>query len=343
MAVDNTMQKGAAKIISKLILLCLLAILPCLSYAQVLLQRTVVNGSYTQQTVKDVLEDIQKQTGVKFSYSPHQIPESKLVTFSVNNNTLDETLQKLFADSLIDFNEVDGFIILKKAKPQGKQKRNDVPVVDEKPTPEKLVLKPQKPQTFTVSGYIRDQENGETLPAATVYLESLGIGTTTNAYGYFSFELPKGQYVFSFSYVGYRPVLDSILLDQDLTINYGLNTQLLNLGEVQINPYNQDLLLSQLAGAQVTINPIIIRKMPSFMGEPDVIKALEYVPGINFYGEGSGYFNVRGGYFDQNLIVLDEATLFKPTHMLGLFSPIIPDAVTKVDVYKAEFPIGYGA
>ncbi len=309
-----------------------------------LLQQKVVSGSYKNVSVKQVLEDLQSQSGLEFSYSPRKIPEDQLVSFSVNQVSLDEALQHLFRDLPVEFREIDGYIILKKSVQASKNKQEQQ-TIQVATKPQKTISKTMpeaKPEIYTISGYLKDKMNGESLPGATVFIESSGIGTITNEYGYFSIKLPKGDYVLSSSYVGFSPLVDSVQLYQNQTIDFALEAQLMNLTEVLVNPFQQDLILTQLSAGQVSVNPLQIQKAPALMGETDVIKALEYIPGINFYGEGSGYYNVRGGYFDQNLIVLDEAILFKPTHMLGLFSPIIPDAVKKVDVYKADFPIGHG-
>jgi hypothetical protein len=284
-----------------------------------------VTGNYTQVTLKYILSDISKTTNTRFSYSPKKIPEDTKVTIAFNNTPLRDALNKLFSNLPIDFELVDDYIVLKK----GETKKEE---------PAAIV----HPKTYTLSGNIKDMTSGEFLVGATLYIHELRMGTTTNGYGFFSLSLPPGRYNGEISYLGYEPQECVIDLRNNIKFDFTLRQQIQKIEEVVISKPHQNEINFKKRASQTDIQPSFVAQEPSIMGEPDVIKALEFQPGIVFYGEGSSYFHVRGGNHDQNLIILDDAVIFSPTHMLGFFSPIIPDAIKSVDVYKADYPANFG-
>lgn len=194
----------------------------------------------------------------------------------------------------------------------------------------------------TVSGYVRDSADGEALIGAAAFIKSLSSGTSTNVYGFYSLTLPKGTYELEFSYIGYAKETKSIILDQNIRLDVELIAQSRQLQDIVIMSTKEQ---SQVESIEMSVNKVdmgTIRKMPSFLGEVDVIKSIQQLPGVTSVGEGASGFNVRGGSVGQNLILLDEASVYNSSHLLGFFSVFNPDAVKDIKLYKGAVPSRYG-
>ncbi len=195
---------------------------------------------------------------------------------------------------------------------------------------------------ITLSGYISDDTNGEMLIGGTVYIAEISGGTVTNVYGFYSLRLDPGTYNITWSYVGYESQNLSLEIKRDTAINIRLIPQNLNLEEVVVTgeSVTEQISRAQMSVARLDIKSI--RQIPAFMGEVDVIKALQLLPGVQATSEGGSGFSVRGGSPDQNLILLDEALVYNPSHLLGFFSVFNNDAVKSVELYKGDIPSEYG-
>jgi hypothetical protein len=283
-----------------------------------------ITANYNNATLKEVISDLSNKTGVRFSYSPNKVPEDQRITASLSKISLNDALGEVFKNLPVRYELVDDYVILKKG-----------------PVPEQAESV-TKPQNYTLSGYVKDISDGEFLVGAAVYLKEIGTGTRTNNYGYFSLTIPPGKYSLQISYIGYQDMLNEINLLSNTKADFSMNILPQKLEEVTISSVRDNEIVSKAHAAQSEIIPVFVGLQPALMGEPDIIKNLEFQPGICFYGDGSSYFHVRGGNYDQNLIILDEAVIFNPSHLLGIFTPIIPDAVKSVDIYKADFPVNYG-
>jgi len=195
---------------------------------------------------------------------------------------------------------------------------------------------------LTLNGYIRDAASGETLIGATVYIEPSSGGTITNAYGYYSVRLYPGSYKLTYSYVGYDKQIRNIDLNKDATMNIDLVASDLLLGEVVVKG---EAASERLTQAQMSVNKLeikSIRQIPALMGEVDLIKTIQLLPGVQATAEGGSGFSVRGGSPDQNLILLDEALVYNPSHLMGFFSVFNNDAIKGVELYKGDIPPVYG-
>ncbi len=195
---------------------------------------------------------------------------------------------------------------------------------------------------FTISGYISDSTNGESLPGATVIVTGFNKGTVANSYGFYSLTLPSGKYTLRYSYIGYAAHSLSIDLHNDTIINTELKPSAENLKEVEITGQARN---ENVTSSQMSVNTITsqtINEIPSLMGEVDLIKALQLLPGVKFVAEGTSGFSVRGSSPDQNLILLDEATVYNAGHLMGFFSVFNNDAVKSVKLYKGDLPARYG-
>ena len=197
-------------------------------------------------------------------------------------------------------------------------------------------------EKFTISGIIQDQNTNETLIGVTVLFPELNTGTTTNEYGFYSITLPKGSYKLQLSYIGYTDKLETILLNDNLKRNFLLNEATESLEEVIITENIEKLSIRKPQMSVNALTSATIKQIPVVLGEADVLKAITLLPGVTNAGEGSSGFNVRGGAADQNLILLDEATVYNSSHLFGLFSVFNPDAIKDLKLYKGGIPARYG-
>ncbi|NND64159.1 MAG: TonB-dependent receptor [Flavobacteriaceae bacterium] len=197
-------------------------------------------------------------------------------------------------------------------------------------------------EKFTISGTISETETGETLIGVNVIIQELRTGTTTNEYGFYSITLPEGTYEFTFSSLGFASVKETIRLDQDILKDLSLSNDTEQLDEVVISA---DVERVNIKAPQMSVNALsagTIKSIPVVLGEADVIKSLLLLPGVTNAGEAASGFNVRGGAADQNLILLDEATIFNSSHLFGFFSVFNPDAIKDIKLFKGGIPARYG-
>ncbi len=197
-------------------------------------------------------------------------------------------------------------------------------------------------EKFTLSGTIIDANSNETLIGVNVVIPEVKTGVTTNEYGFYSITLPKGIYSVQISYLGYQNTEASINLNQNTTNNFNLYSNETALKEVVItgNKTKIDIKKPEMSVNKLSISAI--KKMPVVLGEVDVLKSILLLPGVTNAGEGASGFNVRGGGADQNLILLDEATIFNSSHVFGFFSVFNPDAIKDLKLYKGGIPARYG-
>lgn len=197
-------------------------------------------------------------------------------------------------------------------------------------------------EKFTLSGYISDIKSNETLFGVSIYIKDLGTGTNTNEYGFYSLTLPKGTYQVTISYLGFSEITEEIILDSDLKKNHKLTEESLQLNEVIVTdkPNKINIQKAELSTNKLAISTI--KKMPAILGEIDIIKSILTLPGVTNAGEGQSGFNVRGGAADQNLILLDEATIYNSSHLFGFFSVFNADAIKDLKLYKGGIPAKYG-
>ncbi|WP_291911155.1 TonB-dependent receptor [Chitinophaga sp. CB10] len=195
---------------------------------------------------------------------------------------------------------------------------------------------------YTVSGYVKDKQNGESLIGISVGKPGTSIGTVTNQYGFYSITLPAGEQELQFSYIGYSNFKTTLNLQKNTTLDVKLEASSSQLNEVTIRCDKQEKAINTINTSINRLDIAQMKAMPTFMGEVDVLRAIQTLPGVNTVGEGASGFNVRGGNSDENLILLDEAPVYNSTHMLGFFSVFNPDAVKSLNLIKGGFPAEYG-
>ncbi|MEL6717398.1 MAG: TonB-dependent receptor, partial [Bacteroidota bacterium] len=196
---------------------------------------------------------------------------------------------------------------------------------------------------FTVSGRMTDANNGEDLIGATVVIaDAEGTGAMTNIYGFYSLTLEAGSYQLVYQYLGYQNKVVEIELKEDLTLDVELSTGAQELQEVVVMAEREDQNITNNQGSVTRLDVQEIENVPVLFGERDVLKVVQLNPGIKSAGEGGSGFYVRGGGLDQNLILLDEAPVYNPSHLLGFFSVFNSDALKNVTVYKGGMAAEYG-
>jgi len=193
----------------------------------------------------------------------------------------------------------------------------------------------------TLSGYLREQGSRESLPGAAVYVHSLRQGTTANAFGFYTLTLPPGEYVVQFSFVGMTPVVDTLDLRQSRVYDVELKPGK-QLSEIEIVGDAADHSGAATLMSRMELTGQQIGAVPTLMGEKDLLKAVQLLPGVQSGNEGQSGLYVRGGGPDQNLILLDGATVYNASHLFGFFSVFNGDAIKQVSLTKGGFPARYG-
>ena len=193
----------------------------------------------------------------------------------------------------------------------------------------------------TLSGYIRDARNGENILGAKVYVPELKIGVLTNTYGFYSLELPIGEQTIEFRATGLPSISKTIQLKKDTIITVELGADVQQIGEVEVSAKKSENVNSAQMG-QMDLSMGEIKKLPAFMGEVDLVKTIQLLPGVSSASEGGQGFYVRGGGPDQNLVLLDEATVYNASHLFGFFSVFNADAVKNVNLIKGGMPANFG-
>ena len=196
-------------------------------------------------------------------------------------------------------------------------------------------------QKINISGYVKSNDSGETLIGANVVIKSLKIGCTTNNYGFFSFSLDSADYLLETSYIGYE--------NQSISISKSSNDVIFNLkptsyitDEVTIKAKKEDANIKNADIGKIEIDVEQVDQIPVLMGEKDILKTIQLLPGVQSGSEGSSGFYVRGGGPDQNLILLDEAVVYNASHLFGFFSVFNSDAINNMDLIKGTMPANYG-
>ena len=195
---------------------------------------------------------------------------------------------------------------------------------------------------FTLSGYVKDAGSGENLIGASIYIEELMSGTITNHYGFYSLSMVAGEYNIRVSYIGYDNERLAVSLTKNVTLDIELSLRREVLTPFVITGESQSENITGREMGAVKVEMRVIERIPALLGEVDVLKAIQLLPGVQSAGEGISGFSVRGGSKDQNLILLDEAAIFNASHLLGFFSIFNNDAIKEVKLYKGDIPARFG-
>ncbi len=274
----------------------------------------MVTLNMQKASVREILDEIQKQTGVTFSYESSLLSGLQKTTFRADDEALTDCLTRLFANLPVVYKMTGNVVVLKR-----------------------------KPKQVTVSGFVRDKRSAESLIGASVYEAHSRVGTASNNFGFFSLTLPPGDITIRSSYIGYtshQHILNGLERDTVLTIELEPSA---SLEEVVITGQSNDKqsVLSTQMGA-LEINQQTIRSTPVMFGEADIIKTLQLTPGVSAGTEGTAGMYVRGGNVDENLFLIDGNPVYQINHIGGIFSAFNPEAISGMDFFKSGFPSRYG-
>jgi len=273
-------------------------------------------------TIENFIEQISGQTGILFSYSSQQINAKKQLEYEGGKERLFEILKMLGEQHQIDYVVVENQIVLK-------QKGKDEAVEFNQ-------------KLYSISGYLYDSNSGETLIGAAVIVTGTGSGTISNAFGYYSISLPEGRYELSYSYLAFQKERVSVNLTNNLNKSIYLKPTRITLPPVLIRSDIKTRLLESSQMSRLDIRKDQLDNIPEFGGEVGLIKGLQTLPGIKGHSDGSAFFFVRGGEKDQNLIIIDDAPVYNPSHLFGYYSMVIPEFTKDIKIYKSDMPVHLG-
>lgn len=197
-------------------------------------------------------------------------------------------------------------------------------------------------QRYTLSGFVSESETGETLVGANVWIKEINRGSSTNEYGFFSISLPEGNYTASFTYLGFEQKDLEVELDRDKRVNISMLHSGMVTDEIVVTGERRDANIESTDMGRIDMNIEQVRTLPALLGEVDIMKLIQMMPGVQSSGEGNSGFYVRGGSADQNLVLLDEAVVYNPGHLFGFFSVFNADALRSTSLIKGGIPAKYG-
>ncbi|WP_455586265.1 TonB-dependent receptor domain-containing protein [Bacteroides sp.] len=277
---------------------------------------TKLSFSIRNASLEEFVKYLENSTGFSFIYG-EEVKINHRITLEVQQKNIREILDRAFANEPVSYQIAGRHILLQKKK--------------QKPVSRK----------FTISGYVTDGTSSETLIGANILESRQKQGTTTNPYGFYSITLPAGETELSFSYLGYETQHHTLALNKDTVLNVLMqdNNQL---EEVVIVSDKTEAGIAATQMGAVDIPMAQIKNTPSVLGEADVMKTIQLMPGVQAGVEGSAGLYVRGGGPDQNLILLDGVPVYNVDHLFGFFSVFTPEAVKKVTLFKSSFPARFG-
>ncbi len=274
--------------------------------------RTRITLSLKDQPLFTACEKIEKAYGIHFSYSRDVVKMNQRVTIDAKEMSLRRVMEILFSENGIQYKRIG----------------------------DQLVLTVKQSNTRTISGFVEDARSGEKLIGATVYSPQQRIGTVTNQYGFYSLTVPRDSISLLVSYTGYLSTPATLKDKENRQVHFKLNPSN-TLQEVEITE-NLPKLQEQTQMSKVNLAVSQVKAMPRMLGEEDVLRTIQAMPGVSGGTEGSSNIHVRGGSPDQNLILLDGTPVYNSSHLFGIFSVFNPDIIKNVDLYKGAFPARYG-
>ncbi|AOM80097.1 TonB-dependent receptor domain-containing protein [Pedobacter steynii] len=276
--------------------------------------------------MEDAIRLIEKQYKITFAYESSMLKDVTVRKFRFKNQKLSVILTALFRETDLSYEEKGNNIIIKKNG--GQENRTG----QEK----------QGRTGGTLSGYIEDPASGERLVGVSIYVYGADVGTTSNNYGFYSIALPGNQAHVRLSYLGFKTIDTTVQLQEDTRVVFRMPQEQSTLEDVVITASKSPEIQRTSQMSKMTLSPEQIKSMPKFFGESDVMKTLQLMPGVQQGSEGTSALLVRGGSPDQNLILLDGAPLYNPSHLLGVFSTFNTSTIKNVDLYKGAFPARFG-
>lgn len=340
------------------------------SYMVVAQEGPAISYSFENKPFSEVIAELEARSGSRFYFVDSWLPE-KRVSGSFVNRPLSEVLDELLLETLLNYYILEnGRVVLTRnaiivdkmpAGFFGRQAEEEVRVQEEQPTANPLFYSEAATETqrpletvrigkqdrnsnrtrFTLSGTARNMANGQPVSEMAILVQGRNLGTATNSEGYYELQLPAGPNILETSALGIESTRKQVIIYNDGTLDFELQESLEQLDEVVVQG-NQNRNVEQAATGVTLLEVEKIKNIPLVLGERDILKAAITLPGISTAGEGSAGYNVRGGRTDQNLILLDDAVIYNPTHFFGIFSALNPFTSGDVNIYKGSIPAEYG-
>ena len=271
---------------------------------------------FMDMPLNKVLSIIEHQTSFKFAYNSELVAKQKNVTLKVQNTSLSKLLLLLFKNSNISYSITDNQIIL-----------------------QEMSLPPK----ITISGYIKERKSGELLPSAIIYLPESKAGASTNGYGFYSITTNQSDSLeLMISYVGYKRVSVNVNARKSFGMNFNLAEDEILLDPVLVRKDKPDDNVKKYQLGKTEVSADMVKTGSTIIGSGDIISSIQMLPGVMAGLDGSSGYFVRGGNADQNLVQLDEATLYNPSHLLGLVSIFNTSVIRSASLLKGGFPASYG-
>lgn len=339
----------------------------CIIIAQTSGKRVTLNVQ--EVSLIQVLEEIEKQTELKFFYVEEWV-SGETVTANYQDSSLEEVLEELFDETLVNYfifdeNRVvltqnniiydelpEGFFY----DPQDKIVQQEIeadalnPVFHSDEPVENRELETisigkesryNQGQRFSLRGRVTDTKTGEPISNLSIMVRDKSIGAVTDANGYYELRLPAGPNILQTQALGTEDYEKRVVIFNEGTLNISLRESYEQLGEIFLES-NADKNVEEAVTGREQINVQEIKNIPLVLGERDILKVATTLPGITTAGEGSAGYNVRGGRADQNLILLDDAVIYNPSHFFGIFSALNPFTSGDANIYKGSIPAEYG-
>ncbi|HVW12977.1 MAG TPA: TonB-dependent receptor [Mucilaginibacter sp.] len=332
--------------------------------------KKLISVDFNQAKIESFVSDLESKTGFHFYYSPAQFDSLK-VTLHASNKTLEQVLDMAFSKTDYHYTIKDQLIFLTKGRRlytdlavgffnapavTNEGEKQPTAAVDYTDETEKKVAEATtenkiyeigirtnniKSGTATLAGYVRNIKTGEAIIGASVFDPDSKVGLATDQFGYYSLTLARGRHTLLIRGLGMKDTRRKIILYSDGKLNIEMQEQVTSLKEVQISAEK----VANVRSVEMGVNKLdikSIKQIPTAFGEADVLKVVLTLPGVQTVGEATTGFNVRGGSADQNLILLNDATIYNPSHFFGFFSAFDPDIVKNIELYKSTIPEKYG-
>ncbi|MBS1501087.1 MAG: carboxypeptidase-like regulatory domain-containing protein [Bacteroidetes bacterium] len=332
--------------------------------------KKLISVDFNQAKIEQFVSDLESKTGFHFYYSLAQFDSLK-VTLQASNKTLEQVLDMAFGKTDYHYTIKDQLVFLTKGRRlytdlavgffntpavTNEAEKQPTAAVDYTDETEKKVAEATtenkiyeigirtnniKSGTATLAGYVRNIKTGEAIIGASVFDPDSKVGLATDQFGYYSLTLARGRHTLLIRGLGMKDTRRKIILYSDGKLNIEMQEQVTSLKEVQISAEK----VANVRSVEMGVNKLdikSIKQIPTAFGEADVLKVVLTLPGVQTVGEATTGFNVRGGSADQNLILLNDATIYNPSHFFGFFSAFDPDIVKNIELYKSTIPEKYG-
>lgn len=318
----------------------------------------ILTEDYQDKSFKEFIQQMEVRHGLTFYYRESDI-KNKNIKADCNGAALDDCLKEICASNFLEFYRNGNRIYLFRGKPVIESLTKPTPVQTDssnlQATPKDLAkLKQEAYKIYNIgtpgknqsdhawlTGYVTSYETNDAVSGANVILAGTSKGVSTNRSGYYEIRLPIGNNTLQFSSIGMEPTQRIVNIYSSGSLNVQMETKMNVIGDVEIVGDQNSDISSVFSGVE-QFEGEMLESLPALLGEPDVIKSTLMLPGVATVGEGTVGFNVRGGKTDQNLILIDDAPVFYPSHFFGNFSAINSDVVENAVLYKGSIPSKYG-